>query len=594
VAFSNHRIGSSHLPRRRSFMAQPIKHPITGIYYMRRKVPDDLRAALGREFKRSLKTRDPAEAKRRHAEQWGHCETAFALARAQAKGINTLTSRDMRVLAGRWYAAELDKMEVGGDYSSWLASGPTTIEETRNTYEEHTSMVSLREALDEQTDFDLSAEVRKHVVNTLRAHNIPVPESSTAAYSELLAIFKEQWLTLGDIALQRHDGNFLAIAPIVEGALSFDAPKAEVEKAVRLLKAFDGYAQERILNVGKGREVHRTNASYRAGMLEFIELCGDLPVSRIDRAAIGHYRAKIAGLPVKGKGIRNLTAIQKIALAEAEGLPKIQAATIRNKLRAISAVLSYALRMKLIAENPVIASGIGTAAAKTATRRTAEKRRRKHYDDADLATIFASPIYSASGWTLPRTDFGRAWYWMPLLMYYTGARREELAQLSVKDVLSNDTVGTYLSILNTPDEGEDVRSVKNEGSRRFIPVHPDLLALGLLEYKDALPASGQLFPMLVCNPSGYYGANFGKHWARYLRQTVGLDSPAMPVHGFRHSFKTLARKVGISEEVSDAVTGHNGGNAVARSYGTMPLARMAEEIKRYPSVPGLSAIQELK
>lgn len=594
MAFLNHRIGNSHLPRRRSFMAQPIKHPITGIYYMRRKVPDDLRATLGREFKRSLKTRDPAEAKRRHAEQWGHCETTFALARAQAKGVNTLTSRDMRVLAGRWYAAELDRMEVGGDYLRWLASGPTTVEERGNTYEKHTSMVSLREALHEQTDFDLSAEVRKHVVSTLRAHNIPVPESSTAAYSELLAIFTEQWLTLGDIALQRHDGDFLVGAPIVEGKLSFDAPRAEVEKVIHLLEAFDGYAQERILNVGNGREVHRTNASYRAGMLEFIELCGDLPVSRIDRAAIGHYRAKIAGLPVKGKGIRNLTAIQKIALAEVEGLPKIQAATIRNKLRAISAVVSYALRMKLIAENPVIASGIGTAAAKTATKRTAEKRRRKHYDDADLATIFAGPIYSASGWALPRADFGRAWYWMPLLMYYTGARREELAQLSVKDVLTDDSVGTYLSILNTLDEGEDRRSVKNAGSRRFIPVHPDLLALGLLEYKDALPASGQLFPMLVRNPTGYYGANFGKHWARYLRQTVGLDSPAMPVHGFRHSFKTLSRKVGISEEVSDAVTGHNGGNAVARSYGTMPLSRMAEEIKRYPSVPRLSAIQKLK
>ncbi len=139
-------------------MAQPIKHPITGIYYIRRKVPDDLRAELGREFKRSLKTRDPAEAKRRHAEQWGHCETTFALARAQALGLNTLTPRDMRVLAGRWYAAELAKMEDGGDYSPWLAEGPTTGWERGNIREEHTSMVSLREALHDQHEFDLSAE----------------------------------------------------------------------------------------------------------------------------------------------------------------------------------------------------------------------------------------------------------------------------------------------------------------------------------------------------------------------------------------------------------------------------------------------------
>lgn len=61
-------------------MAQPIKHPITGIYCMRRKVPDDLLAALGREFKRSLKTRDPVEAKSRHAEPWGTAKPHLPMA----------------------------------------------------------------------------------------------------------------------------------------------------------------------------------------------------------------------------------------------------------------------------------------------------------------------------------------------------------------------------------------------------------------------------------------------------------------------------------------------------------------------------------
>jgi len=50
--------------RRRSFMAQPVKHPKSGIYQLRRKVPEELRAALGHEYKRSLKTADAAEARR--------------------------------------------------------------------------------------------------------------------------------------------------------------------------------------------------------------------------------------------------------------------------------------------------------------------------------------------------------------------------------------------------------------------------------------------------------------------------------------------------------------------------------------------------
>lgn len=47
-----------------SFMAQPVKRG--AIYQFRRAVPDELVPIIGkREIKQSLKTRDPAEAKRR-------------------------------------------------------------------------------------------------------------------------------------------------------------------------------------------------------------------------------------------------------------------------------------------------------------------------------------------------------------------------------------------------------------------------------------------------------------------------------------------------------------------------------------------------
>lgn len=49
-------------------MARPFRHPITGIFQYRKRVPDALRSIVGkREEKVSLKTRDPAEAKIAHA-----------------------------------------------------------------------------------------------------------------------------------------------------------------------------------------------------------------------------------------------------------------------------------------------------------------------------------------------------------------------------------------------------------------------------------------------------------------------------------------------------------------------------------------------
>ncbi len=118
----------------------------------------------------------------------------------------------------------------------------------------------------------------------------------------------------------------------------------------------------------------------------------------------------------------------------------------------------------------------------------------------------------------------------------------------------------------------------------MIPLHVDLIDRGFLDYRDNVPADGQLFPLLKPNPTGYYGANFGKRWAEYLRVTVGLKTTASPSHGFRHTFKTLCRAAGIPEDVQDAITGHAGTARVSRGYGRMPLATMAAELRKFPTM----------
>ncbi len=46
-------------------MTRPWKHPKSGIFWLRRRVPDDLLAAVGKRAEEfSLLTRDPADAKR--------------------------------------------------------------------------------------------------------------------------------------------------------------------------------------------------------------------------------------------------------------------------------------------------------------------------------------------------------------------------------------------------------------------------------------------------------------------------------------------------------------------------------------------------
>ena len=78
-------------------MSRPFKHPKTGIYQLRKVVPEDLRKLVGkREEKVSLQTRDPVEAKRRHAEALAEIEKRWANLRA---GPRSLTEREAHQFA---------------------------------------------------------------------------------------------------------------------------------------------------------------------------------------------------------------------------------------------------------------------------------------------------------------------------------------------------------------------------------------------------------------------------------------------------------------------------------------------------------------
>ena len=69
-------------------MSRPWRHPKTGIYWLRKGVPDDLRTAVGkREEKFSLKTRDPFEAKRLHTAALAAIEQRWANLRAPARKL---------------------------------------------------------------------------------------------------------------------------------------------------------------------------------------------------------------------------------------------------------------------------------------------------------------------------------------------------------------------------------------------------------------------------------------------------------------------------------------------------------------------------
>jgi integrase len=208
----------------------------------------------------------------------------------------------------------------------------------------------------------------------------------------------------------------------------------------------------------------------------------------------------------------------------------------------------------------------------------------------ELRVLFSSPVFTQG--LRPTAGRGEAAYWLPLLGLCTGARLGELAPLTAADITTDKPTG--ITTIRITEDLEQGRRLKNVASRRVVPVHPELVRVGFMQFvaqvRDGSKSNARLFPLLTPGPKGGLGEAWSKWFGRYIRG-LGITNPASVFHSFRHSFKDALRAAGVSEDVNDALTGHSGGG-VGRTYGAKEMVRrfglpiLAEAVAKV-SFPGL-------
>jgi integrase len=210
---------------------------------------------------------------------------------------------------------------------------------------------------------------------------------------------------------------------------------------------------------------------------------------------------------------------------------------------------------------------------------------REPFDKSDLADIFSSPVFATSA--RPEAGGGEASFWFPLIALLSGMRLNEIAQLRVRDVRQDDETGRwFFDIARTGG-----RRTKTASSIRAVPVHPELVRIGILHYRQSLLVAGANDESPLW-PSVSLSAQWSKWFGRYLRNTVGIRDPAKVFHSFRHTFKRMTRDAGLSEELHDALTGHAGHGGVGRSYGKgFSLAPLVAAIDKLAAPNDLKKIE---
>jgi len=187
----------------------------------------------------------------------------------------------------------------------------------------------------------------------------------------------------------------------------------------------------------------------------------------------------------------------------------------------------------------------GHVSYSTREKRAWRKFAFKAYDTHQVQVLFATPAVES----LPPPA-----RWACLIGLYTGARASEVGQLLIGDVLEDDGV----PFVQISDEGEHQRG-KTDVSLRTAPVHPDLVALGLLKWIEGLRAEGhaRLFPGTKAEAKHGQGNWVSKAFSRY-RAEVGKNWPNAR-RGFHSLRKTLIQELQGAEVVSEMraqIAGH--------------------------------------
>ena len=101
---------------------------------------------------------------------------------------------------------------------------------------------------------------------------------------------------------------------------------------------------------------------------------------------------------------------------------------------------------------------------------------------------------------------------------------------------------------------------------------------GPLFYNDAKQPSGPIDPTNPRKPRYVKAREKVATWVRGL----GVSDPELsPNHAWRHTFKAIGFRSGMSEKVLDAIVGHAPAS-VGRSYGEPTLVDKTKELHKFP------------
>lgn len=113
------------------------------------------------------------------------------------------------------------------------------------------------------------------------------------------------------------------------------------------------------------------------------------------------------------------------------------------------------------------------------------------------------------------------------------------------------------------DDKHDGQRLKNNSSRRVIPIHEKLLELGFIDYINSVQHE-RIFPALKQERDGFGTA--ASKWFGRFKSKLGFGR-GHDFHSFRHTVATQLKHAEVSSILTGELLGHSQNNITYDRYG---------------------------
>ena len=313
---------------------------------------------------------------------------------------------------------------------------------------------------------------------------------------------------------------------------------------------------------------YHTEQERRKSFNALLDILGhDFILENLTKEEARKVRDVITTLPVNWRGNKKTRDLTIIEASKNNDIPKISQKTVNEYMGTYIAFGNWCSDMGYIAINSF--SGM-----KAKIKRKGKERDAFTIDQIQL-------ILSAIDDEKIRKGRKQFKYWGVMIAAYTGARREEVCQMTLDDIVNEEGVWCF----DINDNGEH-KKLKTESSKRIIPIHSTILDKGFIDYVDDLKRNKhtRLFPELKYIEKHGYGRNLGTWFNGNFLKKLELKTDKLVFHSLRHTVTTQLYETGAEDSMVKKIRGSSDGNDVALKYydHSKRIKLMKETLEKLP------------